>query len=344
MRLERSNTLRNDRVRSSVVAMVQRRSFLVALASLPGLASHPGPGDALESTIDQLADELRTLPADEAPDRLTNDRHYLTSNERRLDLFRPEVDEVGGIHLGVGSDPSYFIAAWSRARLLVLVDFDEDIATLHRLWSCLLGNAAFVEEFIELWSPAGAARVHRMLDDSALGELYDRAGIEVSRRLSVMRDKLAQAHTSSFLDDPAQYAHLHELASARRIVSIRGDFTCSGAIRSVATAIAAAEAERPSLHLGTLYLSNIEQYFMYGAAFRDNMLTLPLRERTIVLRTLPGRPAGFEYLVQRGDNFATWLRSRKTTSVYRMRGLEAGEHLDAGRKYTIVDTPNSTQP
>jgi hypothetical protein len=57
------------------------------------------------------------------------------------------------------------------------------------------------------------------------------------------------------------------------------------------------------------------------------------------MRTLPARPAGFEYVLQAGDNFHRWLRSRRATSVYRVRGLGKGEHLTASELFVIDAEP-----
>jgi hypothetical protein len=91
--------------------------------------------------------------------------------------------------------------------------------------------------------------------------------------------------------------------------------------------------------IGTLYLSNIEQYFMYTQDYRANMLGLPLSAQTVVLRTLPGKPAGFQYMAQRGDNFHRWLGYKHAYSVYRVRGLAKGEKLTASEFFRIEHEP-----
>jgi hypothetical protein len=88
-----------------------------------------------------------------------------------------------------------------------------------------------------------------------------------------------------------------------------------------------------ALPVKVLYLSNIEQYFTYRKPFKANMLALPFDGGSLVLRTLPGRPAGFHYILQRGDDFHAWMRAPKVWSVYKLRGMAKGEHLVAGERF-----------
>ena len=81
-----------------------------------------------------------------------------------------------------------------------------------------------------------------------------------------------------------------------------------------------------------LYLSNIEQYFMYGKEYRANIAALPMDRETAVLRTLPARPAGFEYIAQRGDHMQAWVASKKVRSVYRVRGMTKGMERPASTR------------
>lgn len=306
-----------------------------AASSLPPASPVPEPAKrtASRASLDAAADELRALEPDPAPARTTNDLHYLVSNERRLDLFRPELDELGGVLLGVGTDQNYVMAAWSRTELLVIVDFDQQVVDLHAIHGALMSAAPTVEDFRRLWSEDGAADARAALRSAhperpALVELYDSARDVVHRRLRKLAKRYVELGVHSWLDTPEQYRFVADLHARGRVVALRGDFTRDGVLRRVAAVL-----EARSLPLEVLYLSNIEQYFTYRKPFKDNMLALPLSDDAVVLRTLPGRPAGFHYILQRGDDFHAWMRTPKVWSVYKIRGMAKGEHLVAGERW-----------
>jgi hypothetical protein len=310
----------------------------VSAPSEPRRAATPRPArPATTATIatafDVVADELRRLEPDPAPARTTNDLHYLVSNERRLDLFRPELDDLGGVLLGVGTDQNYVMAAWSRTELLVIVDFDQQVVDLHAIHGALMIAAPTMEEFRRLWSEAGAPDARAALrathpERTELIELYDAARDIVDRRLRRLARRYAELGVRSWLDTPEQYRFVADLHARGRVVALRGDFTREGVLRRVAGVLSA-----HALPVKVLYLSNIEQYFTYRKPFKANMLALPFDGGSLVLRTLPGRPAGFHYILQRGDDFHAWMRAPKVWSVYKLRGMAKGEHLVAGERF-----------
>jgi hypothetical protein len=312
-------------------------SWLLAfvLTTLDGAPSSP---DAL----DRAAADLAALSPDPAPETITNATHYWVSNERRLDLFADGVRDLGGVYLGVGSDQSYVLAGWARAELAVIVDFDEDVVDLHAVYGVLFSSAETPGDFRALWTEAGARRAEAALERAIpdrtrrtrLLELYRAARPHVSARFDALREKLSEAGERWFLDDPTQYAHIRALHRSGRVIAIRGDFRRDGVLPGVARTL-----EETGLRVRVLYLSNIEQYFMYDRTYKENLLALPVDERSIVLRTLPGRPAGFEYIEQSATSLHAWLRRRGVHSVYRIRGLRRGESLTAGQRHVMLDPP-----
>ncbi len=291
--------------------------LLLVIATLAGSATAIPPG---------LGDVSR-LASDPAPAELTNDTHYLVSNERRLDLLRDDVAGRGGVYVGVGAAQNYLLAGWAEPSFMVLVDFDQDVVDLHALYAAFLAHADDGTQFEALWSEDAGPTVRRLLAIAAsdparrvrLQGLYDRARLEVATSLGKTRARFEALGVHSILDDDVQYTRVATLARTGRIVAKRGDFTEPGVVADIASALAQAHA-----HLGVLYLSNIEQYFMYGHAFRDNVQALPMDEHTAVLRTLPAKPAGFEYITQRGDHMQAWVRQKNVRSVYRIRGMKPG--------------------
>jgi hypothetical protein len=301
------------------------------------------PAPTRDAVVDTVS-ALRALAPDPAPAAITNDKHYLVSNERRLDLYRPDVDDLGGAYVGVGTDQNYIMAGFVKPSLVVIVDFDQAVVDLHAVHGALVVAAPDAEAFLRSWSSEGQADALAILDAAVvnparrrtLHELYLTARPDVERRFRELRKRYAELGIRAWLEDPEQYDTVRELFERDRVVAIRGDFTRPGVLRDIATTL-----EQHGQIVRVLYLSNVEQYVAYRSAWKENMLALPLDERSLVLRTLPGRPAGFQYILQRGHDFQAWMRASKVWSVYRLRGLRRGEHLVASERFFIEALPGS---
>jgi hypothetical protein len=318
-----------------------------ATALVPGPTVLSGPGlfaclDAIEpADPSPLAVELASIAPDPAPPKLTNDRHYLTSNELRLDIFEEEIRDRGGVFLGVGAGQNYLLAGWARPELMMLVDFDQDVVDLHGVYALFFAYAATPEQFAALWTEEGRKTALSVIElgefsttrRARLTALYKRARHYVEKWHDNMKKRLEAHDTRWILDDPEQYDHVAELFRRGQVIAHRGDFTKPGVMLGIGEALTNAGAD-----LGVLYLSNIEMYFMYGKAYKANMAALPLAADTVVLRTLPAVPAGWEYIVQAGDNFDRWVSHKQTWSVYTIRGRE-NRNLIANNKHHVEDDP-----
>lgn len=307
-------------------------TLLLLVASLVGA----------EPSIPAGLGDVARLLSDPAPERLTNDTHYLVSNERRLDLLRPDVEEKTGVYVGVGAAQNYLLAGWASPSFMVLVDFDQDVVDLHALHVVFLAHARDGAGFEALWAEGSAPVVARLLA-AAVSEptrrerllaLYVRARPEVAASLAKTRARFEELDVSSYLGDDEQFARVATLARTGRIIAKRGDFTQPGFVAELGTTLQDAGAR-----IGVLYLSNIEQYFMYGDGYRANVAALPLDAQTTVLRTLPAKPAGFEYIVQRGDHMQSWVGRAKVRSVYRIRGMTKGMERPASTRIQAGPPP-----
>ncbi len=295
----------------------------------------------IESKVDQLRASSESDVDDTEQSPLTNGRHYYASNERDLHLFAEDVEDRGGLIVAVAADPGYTLAAWADADALVFVDLDPAIVDLHRIYAAFFRAADNSEDFRRLWHKKGVATAEELITNAAeetgdaarLLAIYAEARPAIERRFADLTRRFAQRHVAWFLSDQALYDRVAKLARTDRVLALRGDLTRSGQVRDLARRL-----DEADLDISLLYLSNAEQYFMYKEAFRANMLALPLAENCQVLRTLPGRPAGFEYIVQDGADFQARVGDPKVRSVYKIRGLKRGQHLKGRTHYTVPST------
>ncbi len=270
---------------------------------------------------------------------LTNGKHYYASNERDLHLFADDVVDRGGLIVAVAADPGYILAAWADADALILVDLDPAIADLHRIYAAFFTAADDIAEFRRLWSDPGLLDAHALIvsageargDADTLLAIFDEARPSIARRFADLERRMADHDRPWLLSDAELYTRVAEMVRGGRVYAFRGDLTRTGIVSDLGRWLDDAE-----LDVSLLYLSNAEQYFMYRQDFRDNMLAIPLAEESLVLRTLPGRPAGFEYIVQDGADFQARIADPTVRSVYRIRGLKRGEHLDGRTRHVVA--------
>lgn len=309
----------------------------VLVAVLAATAPSPAAAPAASPDIDGLVAALTAAGDDRETGDLTNGQHYLASNERDLHLIRDDVRDRGGVLIAVAADPGYILAAWADASAVVFLDLDPTIVALHRIYAAFFRHADTPAEFLALWDdPAAAAPLLTAIaadaaDAAALQALHAEAAPPIRRRFADLRRRMQGVPW--LLGDAAHYDRVAGLVRAGKVHAVRGDLTRAGVARALGQGLMIED-----LDVGLLYLSNIEQYFLYTTDFRANIAGLPFADDGVVLRTLPGRPAGFEYIVESGAHFQRAVKDRKVRSVYRIRGFRRGEPL-VGRTRHRIDPP-----
>ena len=306
---------------------------IVAAVLLLGTARAAGPDDELPPLDEEQRRILAAIPADPRPRALVRGNHYVVSNEDRPHLFHDAVAGLGGVLVGVGAEQNYVFAGWARSEILVLMDFDQLVVDLHRVYAAVLRQAETPEDFVAWWSPGNERSARRLLkristskdDRRALLGAYRVARRSTYRRLRWLR-RAYRRETPCFLTDPAQYAHVAGLVRAGRVFPVRGDLTQRGTLAAIGGAL-----RRIGRSVRVLYLSNAEEYFSYNDAFRSSIRELPADEQSLVLRTSPRDYDGYyRYHLQGLVEFQSWMdrpavdrirqiRRRKTRSGHRDR-------------------------
>jgi hypothetical protein len=262
------------------------------------------------------ADAFAGLASDPRPPALVRDTHYIVSNEDNHFVWRTSIAGRGGIYVGVGTDQNYVMAGWARPELLVLLDFDQVVVDLHRVYGVIFLNSPTPHDFLDLWEDRNVRRVEELIEalkvDAATrrGMLaaYRMAHFAVPRRLRKVQAAYKPLGVRWFLNDLDQYRYLVELFRTGRVLTVRGDLSVGGAVTAVAQA-----AQKAGGVVRTLYLSNAERYFPYTPGFKQSMLALPTDEKSLVVRTRARMNGAYEYIVQDAANFKRWLDWGKMT-------------------------------
>jgi hypothetical protein len=296
------------------------------------------------------AAQAEALAAGDADAPLAVETHYIQSNETRHDLWFPYIRDRGGVYVGVGSDQNYTLMAVAKARYVVLLDIDQRVTDVHRMYAILIPEARdpadLVDDFAAANAEATRARIEAALADEP-PEVRKRMlrgfanGREtLHRHLLRVIERRRDGAPSSWLSDPEQFAHVQALFRHGRVRAIVGDLTGE---RSMQTAAAAAKALGE--HVGVLYLSNAEEYFKYIPSYVRNVSALPTNEQSVVLRTIYNKDWEhadlWAYQAQRLQDFQRRLadpRNRSRNPMLRLAGADGVLDKSTGRKgLSLID-------
>ena len=316
-----------------------------ASARCPRMAAGPTSegGEARGRLNPLVASRFASIESDPAPSAITNNRHYVVSNESYIHLFEDAVRDSGGVMIGVGTDQMYVMAGWARPEVLVLADFDQMVVDLHAAYRALVLGAEDPERFIALWQRSQRKQALALIAAQYPNEpkrrqraarAYRYSAERITRRLEKSKRRFKKFGAKTFLSDPVQYQVIRDLFAEGRVFEFRGDLKGSRTFRQVAEA-----ARASGLTVRVLYLSNTEMYFTYNRAFKDNMAAMPFDGYSVALRTMPIKPMDYMYIVQAGSNFQSWVSYRGAWSVwdvYRTRRRVASK---PHRRYVIDAMP-----
>ncbi len=280
------------------------------IASPPPLPPSPPevPAGLSEAEITRL---FFAIAPDPAPASITQNTHFVVSNEDRPQVFRERVSGRGGVYVGVGAEQGFLFAGWARSEGMFLLDFDEWVVVVNEVHGLVFEHARTPDELYALWGPDHRAEIEgwlkeRSTDGADLArkmKIYDHGRPKVEYRLKWLRRYLGSLQVPFFANDQAELDHVAGLWKKKRVRSVRGDLTASGALRAFGDV-----ARRAGWTVRVLYLSNAEQYFAYDTgAFRDNLASLPFDDRSIVLHTTPTNKLDYVYIWQETSTYVPWV-------------------------------------
>lgn len=260
-------------------------------------------------------------------------KHYLIGNEWHLDLYAPKLKDLGGAYIGVGSDQAYFLMGMARPAVAWLIDYDDLVVQLHKVYFAFFAEAATPDAFMLLWTdetqgaPVLTRRLQGDVQAAELVKFYRRQRGRVVERLTRVSKTFAKAGVANFVKDEEAYAWTRAMVTGGRVRALRVDLLAKQGMLSIGEA-----ARKMGWPVRALYLSNAENYWSYSKQFRANIAGLPMDERSVIVRTVStwGQNADYSYTLQPGLNYQAWL-SKPWVREYRdfVRGKQpkAGEFL-----------------
>lgn len=302
---------------------------------------------AMDPTVElpeQVSESLRSVEYDPIPESTTRGVHYWVSNENFHELYRPYVDDHGGIYLGVGTDQNYMIGAWARSPILIMMDFDEEIRNLHHIYGSVFRRAETTKAHMRAWEQPDKLRAWLAEDFEGARRAKLEATLEDARFYVLARLRKIVKHSeerdvATFMTDQAQYDFVRQLWMNGRVIAVRGDLTADKTMVQIADAL-----EEYGLTLGLMYVSNAEQYFDFTPQYRRNIIAQPFGEDSLILRTRPYKGLGvpeegeYHYNVQPGQHFSELLEESRTKNVLRMLKRYRTNHPER-EGVSMIDKP-----
>ena len=277
---------------------------------------------------DEVVNRFKAIRSDPEPDQLVRDAHYWVSNENAQYVWYSYIKDKGGVLSGVGTDQVYLLAGWSNASIVIPMDFDKMIRSLHIAYGAAFLESDNIEEFRSYWKKENEAKMKAAIDkhfpeESVQAMKAWKSGVkEVNGRFNRLIKKYSGGKAKegevivdipTFINNDEQYQRIRRLWQNHRVFPIRGDLTGDNAMLDIAKAL-----KDSGLTMKIMYPSNAEHYFEYSPAFRRNIIQMPFADDSLILRTRQMRSLGlaededYHYNMQSGENFKIWL---ETTNI-----------------------------
>ncbi|TGN18973.1 LIC_10091 family lipoprotein [Leptospira idonii] len=243
------------------------------------------------------------------------------SNEDRLDVLIPYVQNVGNVYVGVGSEQNLTIAAWAKSEFVYLMDFTRVVVSANEIMVLFLKESDTKEKFLSLYKKERENEAISLIEknfsnpQSYVG-VYKKIIRYIRKRHKTNLKTAELYHYKMFQTDDSQYEYIHNLAKADRIYPVKGNLLGKVTLKSIGDTL-----RKNGQKLGVIYFSNAEEYFYYPQTFKESIQNFPITDSSIVVRTLsvkkhlfPWSPGsdistdfGFHYCIQPISNFQAWL-------------------------------------
>ena len=213
---------------------------------------------------------------------------YVISNEWRHDVLFAKLANRGGVYIGVATDQNYTMAAAMRAELLVLMDYDMEVVNVHRIYHALIKASPTPLDLRGLFQQKNAPKAVEILgtagttpaDSAHLVQIYNRYRERMATYLyHVANVRVGQRHPT-WLGDPEIYNYVRALVQGGRVIARQGDLNGGTTLKSIGDT-----ARALKLNVHAIYTSNAEGFFKYTPAFRENLKSLPIDEKSVMIRT-----------------------------------------------------------
>ena len=277
------------------------RPLLATRPPLAPTAHYAAPAPPKPPTDVELAafravvqdDDILKLPTCDRKDRTADCRDpksYIVSNEFEQHLWEPYLRNVGGGFAGVGSDQGFSFVAAAKSEWVWLFDYDPAIVRLHAVLKAFIVASPTRADFVALFDKARDADVRALLERAfsdapgeqklALDLLRNARPVLEARYKAGMAESKVDG-TFGWLRTDEAYQWIRALHQQGRIQSIKGNLLTDKAVPSIARS-----AKKLGVPIRVYYPSNADDLWELTQRYRDNVLALPMDDRSVTIRTI----------------------------------------------------------
>ena len=264
-----------------------------------------------------LASEIARLTPDS--DEQLFYYHYVTSNEPYHAVYLDGLQPRGGVFIGVGTDQNFVSIPTLKPEVLIFLDFDQWVIDVHKVYRYVFATRDTPEQFVDFFSydnrRSAIAELRRSLSNEPKLEsvlhAFSESRKKIFARLTAEKYRHLFLKKNTYLTAQSAYNALSQLARGNRYFAVRANLTKVGAMQQLGISL-----KRQNLAVGALALTNAEQYFKYGKAYRSNLLGLPWQSDALIIRTYRKMPEKrYEYFLQNWLDFKSWLERPNVSDV-----------------------------
>jgi formylglycine-generating enzyme required for sulfatase activity len=296
------------------------------LATWPPLAKtdpRPAPADPAPPSADELAafrdvtedTDVLKLPPCEGPGQVSagcrDPESYIVSNEQEQHLWQPYLENLGGGYVGVGADQSYSFISAARSRWAWIFDYDPTVVRLHYILRAVVLSAETPQEFVEAFSEPriqGTREIVKAATQDRPEEVETTDAVLRDVRLTLLARYTQDMRPSptakgfGWLRSPDSYRYIRRLHQQGRIQVLKGNLLTDKAMPSIARS-----ARKLGAPIRVYYPSNADDLWAITPRYRENVMSLPFDDRSVVIRTIYRRKgrsgvglADWHYMVHAG--------------------------------------------
>jgi hypothetical protein len=318
----------------------------------------PRPADPTPPTASELAkfgavveDTLDVPPCDTAGRSFIDcrdPRSYLKTNEPRIGVVLPWVENRGGGYTGVASDQNYTFVAHARSQWVWLFDYDENVVRWHKVLRALVLEApdrhAFVAFFNDAHHKSGVAAIEKNAatdpQKANLVALFRAAATNL--RSYYEKQEKNPGFSYTWLGDDAMYSYVRLLYQQGRMAAFKGNMLDKNTMLSIGAA-----ARALGVPMRIYYPSNAPEFWPFTDEYRANVRGLPFDGDSVVVQTISsksmktgfGQQSYWHYNVQGGLAQQERLR---LSGVTRLRQLMYHRTRSESPELTLSDVPGVT--
>ncbi|MCC5814180.1 MAG: hypothetical protein JJT78_05435, partial [Leptospira sp.] len=252
---------------------------------------------------------------------------YIKTNEGKNWYFADYIKNLRGGYAGVAADLNYTLIAHAKSEYVWLYDFDSNIVAYHTFLKPLILESENPEEFISLFIKKNSPKAKELIqnfyqdreDVDHLVYTYDRFRDTLLGHYIYNSKSSVDDDDFGWLRNKQAFSYIRKLHQLDRISISPGDMLKDKTIRSIGKS-----ARKLGVKINVYYPSNAEEFWPFSDTYKQNILSLPFSEETVMLSTVDhhynkGTPwhnyskAGtkglWHYVVRGGRNFQRKLEN-----------------------------------